>query len=155
MIRSIVVGADGSETADRAVGFALDLSERFTAQLIAASAYEPEPERKLRAAREEAPADVQWMINPSGGVEAMLRNIEDAAQERGVEATHVARSGDPAQVLCEVADDYGADLLVVGSKGMNRRLLGSVPNSVSHRAPCSVVIVKTDRAPNRPDGTDD
>ena len=144
MIKSIVVGTDGSETAQRAVGFALDLSERFGARLIPASAYVPEPERKLRAAREEAPADVQWTINPSGTVDALLREVEDSARARGVEATPVARTGDPANVLCEVASDYGADVVVVGSKGMDRRLLGSVPNTVSHRAGCSVMIVKTE-----------
>ena len=51
--------------------------------------------------------------------------------------------GDPADVLCAIAEQHGADLLVVGNKGMQRRVLGSVPNSVSHKAPCSVMIVKT------------
>jgi nucleotide-binding universal stress UspA family protein len=46
-------------------------------------------------------------------------------------------------VLCDIAEQHNADLLVVGNKGMQRRILGSVPNSVSHKAPCSVVIVKT------------
>ena len=49
----------------------------------------------------------------------------------------------PADVLCDIAEAHGADLLVVGNRGMQRRVLGSVPNSVSHKAPCSVVIVKT------------
>lgn len=143
MIRSVVVGTDGSETAARAVGFALDLSERFQAQLIAASAYVPEPERRLKAAREQAPADIEWSINPSGGVDSMLRDVEDDARARGIDATAVARKGEPAEVLCEIAADYGADVLVVGSKGMQRRVLGSVPNTVSHRAQCSVLIVRT------------
>ena len=65
------------------------------------------------------------------------------AKERGLKYASEARSGDPADVLCEIAEDQGADVLVVGNKGMRRRILGSVPNSVSHKAPCSVVIVKT------------
>jgi nucleotide-binding universal stress UspA family protein len=144
VISNVVVGTDGSDTAARAVGLALDLSERFSARLIAASAYVPEPECRLKAAREEAPADIEWAINPSGGVDAMLRDVQDEARARGIEATPVARTGDPADVLCEIADDYGADVLVVGSQGMQRRLLGSVPNTVSHRARCSVLIVRTD-----------
>ena len=64
-------------------------------------------------------------------VEPALRDAEDAARTRGVPITTDARTGDPAGVL------------VVGSRGMRRRVLGSVPNSVSHRAPCSVMIVKT------------
>jgi nucleotide-binding universal stress UspA family protein len=51
--------------------------------------------------------------------------------------------GDPAEVIVALAGECGADLLVVGNKGMQRRLLGSVPNTVTHRAPCSVLVVKT------------
>ena len=72
-------------------------------------------------------------------VEPALRDAEDA-RTRGVPITTDARTGDPAGVLCAVAEEY---VLVVGSRGMRRRVLGSVPNSVSHRAPCSVMIVKT------------
>jgi nucleotide-binding universal stress UspA family protein len=54
-----------------------------------------------------------------------------------------ARNGDPADVLCDIAADYEVDVMVVGNKGMERRILGSVPNTVSHKAPCSVMIVKT------------
>jgi nucleotide-binding universal stress UspA family protein len=57
--------------------------------------------------------------------------------------TTVAGEGSPADVLCNSAAEHGADVLVVGNKHINRRLLGSVPNSVAHNAPCSVMIVKT------------
>jgi nucleotide-binding universal stress UspA family protein len=57
--------------------------------------------------------------------------------------TSEAREGDPADVLVDLADEHGADVLVIGNKGMQRRVLGSVPNSVSHKAKCSVMIVKT------------
>ena len=46
-------------------------------------------------------------------------------------------------MLVELAASNGADVLVIGNKGMERKVLGSVPNSVSHNAPCSVLIVKT------------
>ena len=57
---------------------------------------------------------------------------------------HVA-CGSPAEVLTELAGKVDADLIVVGSKGMqgSHRLIGSIPNSVAHGAPCSVLIVKT------------
>jgi nucleotide-binding universal stress UspA family protein len=45
--------------------------------------------------------------------------------------------------LVELASECGADLLVIGNKGMQRRVLGSVPNTVAHSAPCSVLVVKT------------
>jgi nucleotide-binding universal stress UspA family protein len=53
-------------------------------------------------------------------------------------------------VLCDLAAHLQADLVVVGNKGMQggRRFLGSVPNTVSHHAPCSVLIVDTKGDPD-------
>jgi nucleotide-binding universal stress UspA family protein len=51
--------------------------------------------------------------------------------------------GEPAEVLARLAQECDADLLVIGNKGMHRRVLGSVPNSVTHKASCSVYVVKT------------
>ena len=51
--------------------------------------------------------------------------------------------GDPGEVLVSLAERHGADVLVVGSRGMERRVLGSVPNTVTHKASCSVLLVKT------------
>jgi nucleotide-binding universal stress UspA family protein len=143
MVETIAVGTDGSETAQKAVEFALDMAERYGAKLVIASAYRPVPEDRLRREQAAAPQEIQWSINPSEDVDATLRAIEEQARERGLEFVSEARTGDPADVLCDIAGDRSADLLVVGSKGMQRRLLGSVPNTVSHNAPCSVLIVKT------------
>lgn len=143
MIQTIAVGTDGSETANKAVDFALGLAEKFGSRLVVASSYRPVGEDKLRREQRDAPADIQWSINPQEEVTAALKAVEEKAKERGVETTSEAREGDPADVLVEIAEAHGADLLVVGNKGMQRRVLGSVPNSVSHKAPCSVVIVKT------------
>ena len=143
MVKTIAVGTDGSETASRAVDFAIDMAERYEAKIIFASAYLPVSEGRLRREREEAPEDVQWSINPSEEVDDTLRKIEAEAQERGLDYTSEARNGDPADVLVDIAADNDVDILVVGNKGMQRRILGSVPNSVSHNAPCSVMIVKT------------
>ncbi len=53
--------------------------------------------------------------------------------------------GEPAQALITIAADQGADMIVVGNRGMSgaRRMLGSVPNRVSHHAHCGVLIVPT------------
>jgi nucleotide-binding universal stress UspA family protein len=144
MVETIAVGTDGSDTARRAVDFAMDMAERFGAKLVLASAYRPVSETKLTSERDAAPADVQWSVNPNQEVEQILRDAEESARERGLDYASEARTGDPADVLVAIAADSGADLLVVGNKGMQRRVLGSVPNTVSHKAPCSVVIVKTD-----------
>jgi nucleotide-binding universal stress UspA family protein len=143
MIEKVAVGTDGSDTASRAVDFAFDVAEKFGATLVICSSYRPVAEDKIRRDQREAPEDIQWSINPTQEVDATLNTAADKARERGIETVTEAREGDPADVLCDIAEAHGADLLVVGNKGMQRRVLGSVPNSVSHKAPCSVVIVKT------------
>ena len=143
MIKMIAVGTDGSETAQVAVDFAMDMAERYGAKLLIASAYKPVSESQLRREQADAPQDIQWSINPSEEVDATLRKVEEAAGEKGLEYASEARNGDPAEVLCDIAADHGADVIVVGNKGMERRILGSVPNTVAHKTPCSVLVVKT------------
>lgn len=143
MIQKVAVGTDGSETADKAVNFAFDVAEKFGAAVVICSSYRPVSEDKVRREQREAPEDIQWSINPTQEVDSTLNTAAERARGRGIETITEAREGEPADVLCEIAEAHGADLLVVGNKGMQRRVLGSVPNSVSHKAPCSVVIVKT------------
>jgi nucleotide-binding universal stress UspA family protein len=143
MVETIAVGTDGSETAARAVDFAMDMAARYDAKLVIASAYTPVPEDRLRKEQSDAPQEIQWSINPAEDVDSTLRAAEERAAERGLAYASEARNGDPADVICAIAEDAGADIIVVGNKGMHRRILGSVPNSVSHNAPCSVMIVKT------------
>jgi len=142
-MQTIAVGTDGSETAGKAVEVAIDMAERYGSKLVVVSSYRPVPEDRLANEKAAAPQEIQWSINPMEDVEATLRGVEAKARARGIKTVSEARQGDPADVLCDVAKDHDADVLVVGSKGMQRRFLGSVPNTVSHRAPCSVFIVKT------------
>jgi nucleotide-binding universal stress UspA family protein len=142
-IGTVAVGTDGSETAGNAVHVAIDIAARCGAHLLVASAYEPVSEVRLAREHEDAPQEVQWSINPAEDVEAIVREAEEKAKARGVHVTTEARVGEPGRVLCQVAEDHAADLLVVGNKGMHRKHLRSVPNTVSHSAPCSVLIVKT------------
>jgi nucleotide-binding universal stress UspA family protein len=146
MFRSIVVGTDGSDTAKKAVAAAVDLAKEIGATLDIVSAYEPVPQSRLREESRQAPEDLQWMINPREDVEATLRDAAEAIEETGVQVEIFAREGDPADAILDVAEERGADLIVVGNKGMTgakRFLLGSVPNKVSHHAPCSVLIIRT------------
>jgi nucleotide-binding universal stress UspA family protein len=143
MIQTVAVGTDGSETASKAVDFAFDVAEKFGAKVVICSSYKPVSEDRVRQAQKDAPEDIQWSINPTQDVDSNLTAAADRAKERGLQTVTEAREGDPADVLCDIAEAHGADLLVVGNRGMQRRVLGSVPNSVSHKAPCSVVIVKT------------
>ena len=111
--------------------------------LLSLSANRASSESRLRREASDAPDDMQWMINPAEDVDATLRDCEERAEEKGLRWASEARQGDPAKVLVELAESNGADVLVIGNKGMERRVLGSVPNTVSHHAPCSVLIVKT------------
>jgi nucleotide-binding universal stress UspA family protein len=143
---SIVVGTDGSDTAREAVRQAAELAARLGATLRIVSAYEPVPAGRLREEAQQIPPDLQWMVNPREEVDATLRDAVATARASGVEAETYARQGDPADAILDVAEEQSADLIVVGNKGMTgarRFLLGSVPNRVSHHAPCSVLIIRT------------
>lgn len=146
MFKSIVVGTDGSQTAAEAVRQAVELAKQIGARIELVSAYEPVPSQRLRQEQKDAPGDLQWMVNPREDVDATLEDAANAVREAGVEAETYARQGDPADAILDVAEETGADLIVVGNKGMTgakRFLLGSVPNKVSHHAPCSVLIIRT------------
>lgn len=146
MFDSIVVGTDGSETAREAVRQAIELAGRHGARLEIVGAYEPVPASRLRAAPQPAADDEQWLVIRREEVDATLREAAANARAAGVTAVVYACQGDPADAILDVAEEQGAGLIVVGNKGLTgarRFLLGSVPNRVSHHAPCSVLIIRT------------
>jgi nucleotide-binding universal stress UspA family protein len=142
---SIVVGTDGSDTAREAVRQATVLARSVGARIELVSAYEPVTDARLRESI-VVPEDLHWIINPREDVEATLEEAAARIRAAGVAVEVFARQGDPADAILDVAEERGSDLIVVGNKGMTgakRFLLGSVPNKVSHHAPCSVLIVRT------------
>ena len=146
MFGSIVVGTDGSETANSAVSQAIDLAKAVGAKVQLVSAYEPVSDSRLKQEQKQAPEDLQWMINPREDVDSTLEEASEKAKDAGVDVQIHARQGDPADAILDVAEETNADLIIVGNKGMTgakRFLLGSVPNKVSHHAPCSVLIIRT------------
>jgi nucleotide-binding universal stress UspA family protein len=146
MVNSIVVGTDGSSTAWQALAQAIELAAAVGASLDVVSVYTPVSHARLEAEAAKAPEDLQWAISPTEDADRTLALAADAAAAAGVEARTHAREGHPANAIIEVAEEQAADLIVVGNKGMTgakRFLLGSVPNAVSHHAPCSVLIVRT------------
>jgi nucleotide-binding universal stress UspA family protein len=147
MFASILVGTDGSDTAKTAVRYAIDLARQLGARLQIVSAYEPVSAQRVRTEQIDVPDDLQWMVGPHEEVLALLREAEAEAQGVGVsEVETYARQGDAADAILDVAEEQRTDLIVVGNRGMTgakRFLLGSVPNKVSHHAPCSVLIVRT------------
>lgn len=146
MFTRIVVGTDGSETAAEAVRQAVDLAKLAGAQLSIVSAYEPVSERRLQGEQQGVPADIQHAVGPREDVNLTLDSAAAVARQEGIEVQTHPVEGNPAEAILSVAEETKADLIVVGNKGMTgarRFLLGSVPNNVSHHAPCSVIIVRT------------
>ncbi len=140
MFKTIVVGADRSPTARQAVVAAADLAQIMRAKLHIVAALDPEqgPMRSEKGG----------YVDPSHPAEVLLANLTAIAEERGLETSVHQCSDAPADAVVQVAEEVDADLIVVGNKGMKgvRRVLGSVPNSVAHAAPCSVLIVDTEGA---------
>ena len=146
MFRSIVVGTDGSDTATQAVRQAIELARAVGARIELVSAYEPVSDARLREDSIQVPEDLQWIVNPREDVDGTLAAAAREVRAAGVAVEVFARQGDPADAILDVAEERGSDLIVVGNKGMTgakRFLLGSVPNKVSHHAPCSVLIIRT------------
>ena len=141
----IVVGVDESETAQRALRAAIDLASALGHDLVVVSAFQPQRQSELMAVQRDAPPDVLWRLQPNSAVQLLLDEAREQADAAGVAVECVARKGAAAGVIVEVAAERQAGLVIVGNRGMRgpRRLRGSVPNDVSHRAPCSVLIVDT------------
>jgi nucleotide-binding universal stress UspA family protein len=142
----IVAGTDGSATAELAVDRAAELARALGAEVHVVTAYSSDTSGLLIGA-------AAGMVVPALADEEDLRKaaheIVDRTSARlksqGLQvATHV-RQGEPADVLITVAGDEHAQMIVVGNRGMMgaRRVLGSVPNRVSHHARCGVLIVPT------------
>jgi nucleotide-binding universal stress UspA family protein len=142
-MKSIVVGTDGSETASRALQEAADLAKSTGAKVHIVSAFEPASGAQVAG---DTPERASWMVGPDVQVDSVLDDAAGALHAKGIESESHARKGDPADALLDVAAENGADLIVVGNKGMTgakRFLLGSVPDKISHHASCSVLIVRT------------
>jgi len=127
-VRRVLVATDRSETAERAVRFATEMAERYGAELFVLRVLLSDDGTRAEATRE------------------LAEYAESLAGERG--RSSVVIGADPAEAIVESARREKADVLVVGSVGMSGRrefLLHNVPNRVSHNAPCTVVIVHTQR----------
>lgn len=146
MFTRIVVGTDGSDTATEAVHQAIELAKLTGATLSVVSAFAPVDKRRVKSEQEGVPADVAHEVGPREDVNLVLDAAAAQARAAGVEVQTHAVEADPADAILNVAEEIKADLIVVGNKGMTgarRYFLSSVPNNVSHHAPCSVIIVRT------------
>jgi ubiquinone biosynthesis protein len=128
-IERIVVASDRSETASRAVAWAVEMARRYEAQLTVVQVYVPGP--------------------PPADAESVLAAYAEELAGPGTR-TRVGVGDDPGDAIVAAAAAEKADVLVVGNLGMSGRrefLLGNVPNRVSHNSRCTVVIVNTAEEP--------
>jgi nucleotide-binding universal stress UspA family protein len=122
MYKKVLIATDGSVTAGHAADVGVDVAKAAGAELVVLHVGDPKDGKKV------------------------LAQTEKALKASKVPISTMSVSGDPADMICEVAERESVDLIVVGNKGMTgakRFLLGSVPNQVSHHSPCNVLIVKT------------
>jgi nucleotide-binding universal stress UspA family protein len=143
--RNVVVGTDGSETATEAVRHAAQLAAASGARLTVVTAFSPKAAAVVEDVA-EIPEEIRWRITESAHADELAGGACELARGLGVKDVRArSEKGAPAEALIEVAEDTGGDVIVVGSKGMAGagRFLGSVPNTVSHHAPCDVLIVST------------
>ena len=138
MISTIAVGTDGSDTAADALTMAAEVARRFDAKVVLLSAFDDS-----LASRSPTDPEGEWSFSPAARLREILARAEEDLRREGIEVTSRIDEGDPAEVLVRLAEECSADILVVGNKGMQRRVLGSVPNTVTHKAHCSVIVVKT------------
>ena len=144
--RTLVVGTDGSESSLKAVDRAGAIAAECNAKLVIASGYLPEKD-DLRAA--DALRDEGYKVSGNAPIYARLHDAHDRAKAAG--ATNIEErpvEGAPVHALVDLAEEVGADLLVVGNVGLDARSaivgrLFSIPGAVANRAKIDVLIVRT------------
>jgi nucleotide-binding universal stress UspA family protein len=138
----IVVGTDGSDTADVAVQRAATLAKLTGARVELVSGYRED--YSLAAGTGMYTGDLAGDARDAAS--GCLESTAMRLRADGIDVETHCMGGDPADALIDIAEATNAGLIVVGSKGMKggrRFMLGNVPNKVSHHAPCSVMIVRT------------
>jgi nucleotide-binding universal stress UspA family protein len=144
--KMVVVGTDGSGTADLAVDRAGAVAADSGANLLIVCAFEPASRAQVAEAGMALGQDA-WMVVGSAPAEGVVRDAAARARAAGaVEVDTIAVKGSPVDVLDQAIANADADLLVVGNVGLNSltgRILGSVPQSLARRCGVDVLIVHT------------
>ena len=143
---TVVVGTDGSETSFRAVDRAAALAADAGATLVIACAYEPTPERELAHDKDVLGAEAYQVVGSAPAEDTVSRARDRAAAAGATKIETQVVQGKASDSLRQVAVEVGADLLVVGNRGLNTlagRIIGSVPLDVARHSPIDVLIVHT------------
>lgn len=150
MFERIVVGVNQASTAALAAERALELGELTGGEVHLVCALGPAPRGEPLSSMVPGAALVGGTPSADGPGQSDARTHAETFLTRltrssPAHARNHVLPGEPAEVILQVAAEVDADLIVVGSKGMHgaRRVLGSVPNTISHQAACSVLIIQT------------
>lgn len=145
--KTIVVGTDGSETASTAVDRAGRLAAADGARVVVVTAFLSDPEDPVIREGEQAPEDVMWQVGHRSAADAIANEARQMLRKLGANDVVIQSvAGDPGETLLGAAEQFSAELIIVGSVGLtsaSRFLLGSVASTVAHHAPCDVMIVHT------------
>ncbi|WP_095589685.1 universal stress protein [Actibacterium ureilyticum] len=143
MTHKIVVGFDGSTSANSALAFALGLAKTNGGSIVVAHVLEWSPysfltPTELEERHKRRKEELERAEN------AVLKPVLDAVADSGVPVTSALKYGHIADTLCAIAKDAGADQIVIGRTGhssLSSRLFGSVAGSLAQAAPVPVTIV--------------
>ncbi len=145
MIGKILVAIDGSDHADNALDFAVDLAQKYSAKILLLTVVPPVflPIPSMNVMKSQAIADA------SAELENSFRTVLSKAEEKVKRLSNMQlftrlEHGHPDEVIVETAKMGNFDVIVIGSRGMSRRdyALGSVSSRVAENATCPVLIVK-------------
>jgi nucleotide-binding universal stress UspA family protein len=134
MYRTIVTGADGSESAEAAVRWAAELAVVFGSDLHVVTVEE-----------DHDPVPFEWSSGSSESHDALVHAVQ-IADAAGAHVLGHEQRGDPVAAIIRVADEVHADLIVVGNRGLrssSRFSAASVPSRLALHAQCSVLTVRT------------
>lgn len=143
---TILVGTDGSETSLRAVDRAAELAADAGAKLVIVCAYIPPPDRSSARDQDILGSEAYQVVGTAPAEETLRTAAERAARAGATQVETAVVQGRPADSLVDASREHGADLLVVGNRGLNSiagRIIGSVPLDVARHAPVDVLIVHT------------
>jgi len=138
MMKKLLVPVDGSKNSDEAVKYACSIAEKFSSEMTLLCVIPP----PIILGVEAGIIDYR-PLEESG--RKVLENSKKITDSLGVKTSTRLETGQVADTIVNVAKEEKSDLIVVGSRGLSgakRFLLGSVSNSVSHHAPCPVLIVR-------------
>ncbi|HLO49586.1 MAG TPA: universal stress protein [Kamptonema sp.] len=136
MFKTVLFPVDQSREAREAAEMVAHIVKNYSSRLIILSVLETSPPEG------ETPPP-EKMTSPDA-VAQLLKSAQSMFAQQGIEAETIEREGKPAFTICDVADEIGADLIVMGCRGVGLTEEGaadSVTNRVINLAPCPILIV--------------